>query len=162
MPSPSKAELKRRSINSKKLYCGDQTKLPKGYWNFGTRSQCMRRGVGVGLYVIPTQKSKERKDIYKQRRKMFSKKKKSLDDLIHEESIDNSDEENRVNNLRNKNSYKEFIEDKFNIALKKSHNLELGDIFKQLSILWKLEQKILKKEYNDRRRKRSRDIRSKN
>ena len=165
MPSPSNAELKRRSQNSKKLYCGDQEKLPKGYWNFGTRSQCTRKGVGIGLYVVPKQKSEDRKNKLKERLKiksrLRSKKKKTLDDLEGEEEIDNRDEEERIDNLENKNTYKDFIDDHFDKTLKKSSNLELGDIFKRLAILWKIEQTRQKKEFKKRRDERDKEIRKK-
>lgn len=165
MASPTNAELKRRSKNSKKLYCGDQEKLPKGYWNFGTRSQCTRKGVGIGLYVVPKQKSQDRKTKLQERKKikskLRSKKKKTLDDLEDEEEMDNRDEEERLEDLENKNIYKDFIDDHFDVVLKKSKNLELGDIFKKLSVLWKIEQTREKKEFKDRSKDRNKEIRKK-
>jgi len=161
MPSPSRAELKRRSKNSKKLYCGDQDKLPAGYWNFGTRSQCTRKGVGIGMYVIPKQKSQERRDRKKVKSKLRSKKKKSLDDLDDEEEMDERDEETRLEDLENKEVYKEFIDDNFDDAMSKSGSLELGGIFKRLAILWKIEQIREKKEYKERSKSRKKEIREK-
>ena len=165
MPSPSRAELKRRSKDSKKLYCGDQDTLPRGYWNFGTRSQCTRKGVGIGMYVIPKQKAQERKSKSQERKKvkakLRSKKKKTLDDLDDEEEMDERDEETRLEDLESKDVYKEFIDDHFDDAMDKSKNLELGDIFKRLAILWKIEQTLMKKEYKDRSRERKKEIRSK-
>jgi hypothetical protein len=38
-----------------KMYCGDDEDLPEGKF-FGTSSQCMRRGVGVGLYHVAPKK----------------------------------------------------------------------------------------------------------
>lgn len=165
MPSPSRAELKRRSKDSKKLYCGDQDKLPRGYWNFGTRSQCTRKGVGIGMYVVPKQKAQERKSKSQERKKvkakLRSKKKKSLDDLDEEEEMDERDEETRLEDLENKDTYKEFMDDHFDDAMEKSNNLELGDIFKRLAILWKIEQTLAKKEYKNRSRERKKEIRAK-
>lgn len=165
MPSPSRAELKRRSKDSKKLYCGDQEKLPRGYWNFGTRSQCTRKGVGIGIYVVPKQKSQERKSKKQERKKvkdkLRSKKKKTLDDLDEEEEMDNRDEEVRIEDLESKDAYKEFVDDHFDDAMSSSNNLELGDIFKQLAVLWKIEQTMAKKEFKERSRDRKKEMRIK-
>jgi hypothetical protein len=38
-----------------KFYCGDK-ELPIGYDRYGSRYQCLRRGVGVGLYVLAPQR----------------------------------------------------------------------------------------------------------
>jgi hypothetical protein len=38
-----------------KIYCGDKN-LPEEYDRYGSRYECLRRGVGVGLYVIPEQR----------------------------------------------------------------------------------------------------------
>lgn len=165
MPSPSRAELSRRSKDSKKLYCGDQDKLPKGYWNFGTRSQCTRKGVGIGLYVVPKQKANERKsrslERKKNKNKLRSKKKKTRDDLDEEEEMDDRDEETRIEDLEDKDVYKDFLDDHFDEAMGEAGNLELGDIFKQLAILWKIEQTLAKKEYKERSRERKKEMRGK-
>ena len=42
-----------------KLYCGDKSKLPDDYDDFGSRRDCLRKGVGVGMYVIPMTTIKE-------------------------------------------------------------------------------------------------------
>jgi hypothetical protein len=34
-----------------KLYCGDKEILPQGYAGFGTRYQCLRKGVGTGMMM---------------------------------------------------------------------------------------------------------------
>jgi len=39
-----------------KIYCGTNEHLPDGYDDFGTPYACLRKGVGVGLYVIPKQR----------------------------------------------------------------------------------------------------------
>jgi len=42
-----------------KKYCGNSEELPDGYDRYGTRYECMKIGVGVGLYVIPEQKRRK-------------------------------------------------------------------------------------------------------
>lgn len=169
MPSPSRSELKRRSKDSKKLYCGDRDELPSGYWNFGTRSQCTRKGVGIGMYVVPKQKSIDRKIKNKERKKiksrLRSKKKKTIDDIDREKEMDDSDEEDRIHSLDNKEIYKEFVDDHFDQVLDRSKNLknikklEIGEIFKRLSVLWKIEQNLSKKGYKERDKNRKKEMR---
>jgi hypothetical protein len=45
-----------------KVYCGMKDSLPenKDYDRYGTRYECLKKGVGVGLYVIPREKREER------------------------------------------------------------------------------------------------------
>ena len=38
-----------RQPPTEKLYCGDNPTLPTGYTRFGKKTECMRKGVGVGL-----------------------------------------------------------------------------------------------------------------
>jgi len=59
--APSPRRLQKREKKCGKFYCGDGKVLPDGYYRFGTRNECLRRGVGLGLYVIAPQKEKERK-----------------------------------------------------------------------------------------------------
>ena len=43
----------------KKLYCGDADELPSGYTDFGTPSQCLRKGYGAALvYSTEDQRKK--------------------------------------------------------------------------------------------------------
>ena len=37
-------------ILNMKSYCGTKNDLPPGYDQFGTRYECLRKGVGVGLH----------------------------------------------------------------------------------------------------------------
>ena len=37
----------------KKLYCGDKERLPEEYTGFGSRRDCLKKGVGVGLHITP-------------------------------------------------------------------------------------------------------------
>lgn len=75
----TKKSLKNRNENCKKKYCGDKDELPDGYYRFGTRSECLRKGFGSGYY-------KAGKDVdealYKGQdpRKLFSKQQKDVED----------------------------------------------------------------------------------
>ncbi len=111
---PTKQQEK-RCKNCKKIYCGNSEKLPKGYHIFGSRYQCLSRGIGVGLYAIPKSKSKEKtKEIRKKRRD---------DEELDSEEI--------------KFEHKEFLDKNFKKALKKTKKVDTGQLFKQLAILWK-------------------------
>jgi len=158
MTSPLKAELNRRSRDSRKLYCGDQDILPRGYWNFGTRSQCTRKGVGIGMYVVPKQRSAEKTKRRVERRriksKLRNKKRRTDEDINMEMDMYEEDERERLEDLEDKNSYKDFLEEHFQEAREDARNLEIGDIFKRLSVLWKIQQSLAKKEYKNRRMER--------
>jgi len=47
-----------------KLYCGNSETLPDEYNEFGSRYDCLKKGVGVGIYKVPMSK------IQKARRKL--------------------------------------------------------------------------------------------
>ena len=47
-----------KSPPTERLYCGSREELPDGYDGFDTRSNCLRRGVGVGLRM-PDEKREE-------------------------------------------------------------------------------------------------------
>ena len=47
------------SAEKPKIYCGNELILPDGYDEFGTPYECLRKGVGVGLFVIPEDKRQE-------------------------------------------------------------------------------------------------------
>lgn len=36
-----------------RMYCGNKDPLPPGYQGYDTRLNCLRKGVGIGLYRIP-------------------------------------------------------------------------------------------------------------
>lgn len=38
------------------MYCGDYKKLPTSYTTFGTRNECLRKGIGVGKYMSESKK----------------------------------------------------------------------------------------------------------
>lgn len=38
---------------TKKIYCGDKNNLPPEYTDFGSRRDCLKKGVGVGLHITP-------------------------------------------------------------------------------------------------------------
>lgn len=110
---PSKRE-ETRCKNCKNFYCGNASKLPKGYYKFGTRYQCMTRGVGIGIYVVPKNKSREKK---KERKRKIR-----------------NDEELTKGEI--KEEHEEFMDKNFNKVYKKVNNTDKGQIFKQLAILW--------------------------
>lgn len=35
-----------------RIYCGTQVQLPDGYDSRGTRYQCLRKGIGIGLHLV--------------------------------------------------------------------------------------------------------------
>lgn len=39
-----------------RIWCGLNDNLPDGYDKVGNRFECMKKGVGVGIYVIPPEK----------------------------------------------------------------------------------------------------------
>jgi hypothetical protein len=50
MERTKKSDIKKRTKKCNKKYCGDSNVLPDGYHRFGTRSECLRTGFGVGYY----------------------------------------------------------------------------------------------------------------
>lgn len=52
MPTRKTRKLKFPEREEKLLYCGDDMLLPEFYTDFGTRNQCLKKGVGIGM-VIP-------------------------------------------------------------------------------------------------------------
>jgi hypothetical protein len=44
----TKKESRTKQCN--KFYCGDSDILPEGYYRLGTRSECLRKGFGTGMY----------------------------------------------------------------------------------------------------------------
>ena len=50
--APKKPKVKESNpIMVKKSYCGTDNVLPKGYTEFGTNYDCLRKGVGAGIAV---------------------------------------------------------------------------------------------------------------
>lgn len=58
--NPQHPEQHQRKLQCAKIYCGDQEILPDGYHVFGTRSQCLRRGVGVGMHIQRDEAGRQR------------------------------------------------------------------------------------------------------
>ena len=110
---PTKSEQK-RCKNCKNFYCGNAERLPKGYYKFGSRFDCLRSGVGIGLYVLPKKKTKESRKI---------RKKKIRDD----EELDEDDI---------KAEHQEFYDKNFKKVYKETKQTDKGQIFKKLAILW--------------------------
>lgn len=44
------------------MYCGDKQVLPQGYSSFGSRYNCLRKGVGVGMSISRGQHNERRQD----------------------------------------------------------------------------------------------------
>ena len=38
---------------TRKKYCGDKNDLPAKYTEFGSRRDCLKKGIGVGLHITP-------------------------------------------------------------------------------------------------------------
>lgn len=70
-----KKEVKTRGyeIQKRKLYCGSQNELPDGYDDFGIPSECLRKGVGVGMYI-------DKKKVAEMLANLFGIKYKELND----------------------------------------------------------------------------------
>jgi hypothetical protein len=111
---PTKLQEKRYK-DSKNIYCGNSKKLPKKYHMFGSRYDCLRRGVGVGLYVVPKTKNKERLKEIKKKRK--DEDELNVDDIKYE--------------------HEHFLDKNFKKAYKNTKNVDAGQILKQLAILRK-------------------------
>jgi len=88
-----------------KFYCGDDDDIPKKYKRRGSRYECLRKGVGVGLYVLGNGKKKSKKKSEKQLLKEEKRKDKGKDKLTKKEfknflddnweTIKNSSKKNR-------------------------------------------------------------------
>jgi len=48
MPRPQARDYE--PIDDRRMYCGKQHRLPRGYDYMGNLAQCLQKGVGVGLY----------------------------------------------------------------------------------------------------------------
>ena len=44
--------------DKKILYCGNNEEIPEGYDGLGSRYDCLKKGIGVGLYNPDLQKNK--------------------------------------------------------------------------------------------------------
>jgi len=53
-----------------RLYCGNDNELPGGYDGFGTRYDCLRKGIGVGIYGIT---GEQRERALRRRRPMINR-----------------------------------------------------------------------------------------
>ena len=116
---------------SNKFYCGDRDEIPDKYSRRGSRLECIRRGVGVGMYL------KEKELGVKRVQVIYDENEEEREERL-------TREEKRGGEEVNKDEYKQFMEDNFDKAKRDARNLEIGDIFKQLAIMWKLEKRIKK------------------
>ena len=120
-------------MSRQKFYCGDRDNIPDEYDRRGSRVECLRKGFGVGKYTTERELKKkygindspdyERKyETPNQKERRFSREEKETND---------------------KSTYKKFFNEYFDEAKSKERkNKKIGDVFKQLSILWRLKEKI--------------------
>lgn len=54
-----------RPTLSQKVYCGDLPSIPSGYHRAGTRSECLKKGVGIGSRIEITQEEQDKATIKK-------------------------------------------------------------------------------------------------
>jgi hypothetical protein len=108
----------RKSSKKNKIYCGDSDKIPEdeGYIRRGSRYECLRKGVGVGLYIVSKRKEKE-----------YSSERKTEDELLEEENLN-------IRLKAKKKDFREFFDRNFNAA-KKIAKRET-DIFYKLARLY--------------------------
>lgn len=161
----SQQESQRRLNQARNFYCGDDDRLPRGYWRFGTRRECLSRGVGLGLYVVPDQKEKQEKERleYKRRKEREDREKnhlRGLGEIYREEEKDINSLHKLDDDLKNKRAYQQFVFMNFDKAKRGATNLESGEIFRNLAVLWKLEQKLERRELQERDLSRKREIRN--
>ena len=50
----------KENLDENKMYCGLSDTLPEGYTFFGTRSECLKTGIGVGLGMMPSQREESK------------------------------------------------------------------------------------------------------
>lgn len=120
--------------SKKKFYCGDKDEIPDGYERRGSRTACLRKGVGVGMYL----KEKELREKYD----IPARDPIEFDETEEDRELRFTREEKRGDVDIDKETYKEFIDSNFDKA--KRNAMDIGDVFKQLAMLWKLEKKIEK------------------
>lgn len=161
----SEEESQRRIRKAKNFYCGDDEKLPREYWRFGTRRECLSRGVGLGLYVVPEQKEKQEKErvLYRRRKEREERQKnhkRGFEQIYREEEKDIERLHKLDDKLKNKRAYQQFVYTNFDKAKRNSIHLESGEIFRRLADLWKIEQNLERRELQERERSRNREIRN--
>lgn len=99
----------------KKFYCGDEDKIPDKYSRRGSRYECLKKGVGVGLYIV----NKEKEE-----------KKKNESELLYEEGEKKELKELKVKKI----GFKKFFDDNFQKAKKISK--QETDIFYKLARMY--------------------------
>jgi hypothetical protein len=144
----------------KKFYCGDQDEIPDKYERRGSRVECLRRGVGVGMFlkekeilekigiekkkeIIRDESEEEREERFEREEEKFNKKQRRKQREEENEDDDIEEDEEIISDERE--VYKKFVDIHFDKAKSSAKNLEIGDLFKQLAIFWKLEKKIKNK-----------------
>ena len=63
-------------IVTEKIYCGNKNKLPEGYNRFGSITECLQKGIGLGKRIkAKRKKSRSQKRKYKSLKKSLRKRK---------------------------------------------------------------------------------------
>jgi hypothetical protein len=60
LPNERRAEFLARPRpppDGNRMYCGNAAVLPAGYTRFGLKSQCLKKGVGIGLAMTPAKRA---------------------------------------------------------------------------------------------------------
>lgn len=109
----------------KKFYCGDEDDVPIGYYRRGSRYECMRKGVGVGMGI------KEKEMIKKFKITPKKKKKESTN-----ERENRMMREEKRPKKGSKEDYARFVNNNFGLAKYKA-KINNQDLFDELAMMWK-------------------------
>lgn len=125
---------------SKKFYCGDRDEIPEKYTRRGSRLECHRRGIGIGMYIKEKELGVSKVPLVYENEDENERE----DRLTREEK-----REERKVEYGDKDKYQNFMEKNFDTAKHMAKNSEIGYVFKQLAIMWKLENKIRESKKNE-------------
>lgn len=89
--------------SAQQLYCGNATALPVGYTHFGTRSQCLKKGVGVGLGMNQARRAAA------QARPLRPPGKKEIMDLAHRLHITTHDKTRQATLQAIADQFEDFV-----------------------------------------------------
>ena len=131
---PRKSDYKTRP----KFYCGEQDEVPDDYVRRGSRYECLKKGIGVGIHLPKKKKSRRKGESDSAKEKRFSREEWSAERSVASSEL-SSRERKEAKKFSKKDEHEDFLERNFNKAKKKARSPKTGDIFKQLAILWKLE-----------------------
>ena len=114
--------------------------------------------------MVPEQKERQENErlLYKRRKEREERERnhiRGFSDIYREEEKDIRRLNDLDDDLTNKRAYQQFIFSNFDKAKRNARRLESGDIFKKLAKLWKLDQRIQRKELKEREKSRKRELR---